>query len=198
MKKLLLKEHFHSKNLFKEMEVLTDTEVKQIYKGLEWTTKNCPNAVVIGGIALVHYLSSSRTLTPDLDFIVDSISSLKNKLLDQNITFRGLQGDNGDVGITVPEFNTDFLSINAGNTAINKLILKTAKKTKIGGYTIKIILPELLAIMKIELGREKDINDGLLLITSKVLNKEIYLEIIHKLKNYLNDYESLLSYAELI
>ena len=52
--------------------------------------------------------------------------------------------------------------------------------------------------MKIELGRDKDVEDGLALITSKTLNKEVYLTAVRGLKNYISDYESLLSYAEII
>jgi hypothetical protein len=52
--------------------------------------------------------------------------------------------------------------------------------------------------MKFELGRDKDTDDGFALLTSGKLNKDTYIEIVTGLKNYLEEYESLLSYAELI
>ena len=133
-----------------------------------------------------------------MDFLVGDILELKEKLESQNIRYNLIRGDVGAIGITVDEFNTDYLDINSGNIAINKLILKTYKIVMVGGYSVKIIIPELLAIMKIELGRDKDLDDGLTLITSKILNKEVYIKLVEGLKKYLRDYESLKSYAELI
>ena len=133
-----------------------------------------------------------------LDFLVEDIDDLKSKLFDDSIYFSPIVGDKGSIGVTVETFNTDYLDINAGNAAINKLILKTYKTVKVGGYAVKMIIPELLAIMKIELGRNKDIEDGLSLITSKTLNKEVYLKLVNGLKKYLKDYESLISYVDIL
>jgi len=196
--KLLLTEHFESKNLLKEFNLLKDEEIKQIYLGLKWTSGNCLQTVVIGGVAIVSYFKESRALTPDLDFLVHDLEKLKVKLDNDGILYKELKGSNGIIGINVPKFNTDYLTKDVGNKTINKLIIKTSRKTLIGGYDVQIIIPELLAIMKLELGRDKDINDGLKLINSGVLNKELYLEILNKLKPNLIDYEAFLSYAILI
>jgi len=197
MRKPLIEE-FSSSNLFEKMSLLTEAQINEIYKGIEWTVKNYPSAVIIGGTAVVHYLKQSRNITPDLDFLVDDISELQKTLQNDGVSYSSIKGDKGDIGITVKEFNTDYLSVNSGNSSINKLVLKLCKKANIGGYSVNIIYPpELLAIMKIELGRNKDVDDGLALITSKTLNKDIYLKIVNGLKSHLNDYESLVSYADI-
>jgi len=194
----ILKEEFGSVNLYEKMSLLSESQVNEIYKGIEWTIKNYYSAVIIGGTAVVYYLTKGRSLTPDIDFLVEDIDDLKSKLFDDSIYFSPIVGDKGSIGVTVETFNTDYLDINAGNAAINKLILKTYKTVKVGGYAVKMIIPELLAIMKIELGRNKDIEDGLSLITSKTLNKEVYLKLVNGLKKYLKDYESLISYVDIL
>ena len=68
----------------------------------------------------------------------------------------------------------------------------------IGGVNVKIINPELLAIMKLELGRDRDIEDGLSLLNSGKLNKDKYLEYLNELKHSLSDYESIYSYKNFI
>lgn len=55
------------------------------------------------------------------------------------------------LGITVPKFNIDFLDSNVGNRSLNKLILGLKTATNIGGVTVLIIVPELLAILKLDL-----------------------------------------------
>jgi hypothetical protein len=107
-------------------------------------------------------------------------------------------GNNTNLGITVPSFNIDFIDSNKGNKSLNKIILKLKITTVIGGITVPIIRPELLAIMKLELGRTKDIEDGFELLKSSKINKEKYLKILNTLKNNLNDYESLESYSAMI
>ena len=197
--KKLIKEEYGSSNLFDKLSLLTENQVSEIIKGLEWTTKNIPDAVLVGGTALVHYLSNSRDLTPDIDFLIPDMQRLKSKLDNENFLYRPLIGVNGNMGITVNDFNTDYLDVNSsGNAVINKLILKTNKIAKIAGHNVKIVIPELLAIMKIELGRDKDTKDGLSLITSGILNKEVYLKLVNGLKNYLSDYSFLLSYGEML
>jgi predicted nucleotidyltransferase len=194
-----LRENYSSPNLFEKVNILTEEEIKKLAKGIEWTLKYYPSAVLVGGTALVHYLPSSRDLTPDIDFLVDNISILKNIADNQDILYRPLRDSyNNVMGITVDEFNTDYLDGNVNNPAVNKLILSIYNLATIGGFTVRIINPELLAIMKLELGREKDINDGFALIQSGILNKENYLKYLNMLKNNLQDYESLLSYTEMV
>ncbi len=61
-----------------------------------------------------------------------------------------------------------------------------------------MINPELLTIVKLDLGRTKDLNDGFALLQSHKLNKEKYLQIANGMKSALNDYESIIGYAEMI
>jgi hypothetical protein len=199
MKKFLLKENFDSKNLFNKVSILTEDQVNRISSGLDWTVKNVPDAVIIGGTALVHYLNGGRDLTPDLDFMVNNLPMVKAKLDNDDILYKALRGGNiGLLGITVDNFNTDYLDSNIGNTALNKMIMNTSRSARIGGSMVRIISPELLAIMKVELGRDKDLNDGLALIQSGRLDKREYVRDVTTLKNNLQDYESIASYAQLL
>ena len=192
-----LRENFESENLFKKINLLNEEEIVKINKGLEWTARNAPNAVLIGGTATIHYISNARELTPDIDFIVGDIDSIKTKLSVDSIKYQPLNVGY-TLGVTVPLFNTDYLDASVGNVKLNKLILSTANTALIGGIKVKIINPELLSIMKLELGREKDINDGLSLLTSGKLGKRKYVEYLQALKDTLNDYESLYSYRNFI
>jgi len=198
MKKFLIKENYTSNNLYVEIGKLNENEIREISKGIKWTLNNYPTAVLIGGTALVSYLSGGRDLTPDIDFMINDVTKLKNLLDDQDILYKPLRDNNNNIiGINVDEFNVDFLDANSNNLALNKLILSTYRQTIIGGGLVKIINPELLTIMKLELGRDKDIKDGFALIQSGVLNKENYLKYLKMLKNTLFDYESLVSYIEM-
>lgn len=192
-----LRENFESENLFKKINLLNEEEIVKINKGLEWTARNAPNAVLIGGTATIHYISNARELTPDIDFIVGDIDSIKTKLSVDSIKYQPLNVGY-TLGITVPLFNTDYLDASVGNIKLNRLILSTSNTALIGGIKVKIINPELLSIMKLELGREKDINDGLSLLTSGKLDKRKYVEYLQALKDTLNDYESLYSYRNFI
>ena len=66
------------------------------------------------------------------------------------------------------------------------------------GNSIDIVSPELLAILKLDLGRTKDINDGFALLMSGNVDRDIYISYAKKLKNTLNDYESIIGYCDLI
>lgn len=192
-----LRENFESENLFNKINLLNEEEIVKINKGLEWTANNASNAVLIGGTATIHYISNARELTPDIDFMVGDVDSIKTKLSLNSIKYQPLNV--GYVlGVTVPIFNTDYLDASVGNSKLNRLILSTANTALIGGIRLKIINPELLSIMKLELGREKDINDGLSLLTSGKLDKGKYVEYLRMLKGTLNDYESLYSYRNFI
>ena len=199
MHPFLLKENYTSKNLYNKVIKLTENQVQKISNGLDWVVKYHPSAVLVGGTALVHYLSGGRDLTPDIDFIVGDMSKLKSLLDDQDILYRPLRDDNNNaIGITVNKFNTDFLDASMNSRELNKLILQSSNIAKIGGYNVKIVSPELLAIMKLELGRDKDIKDGFNLITSGLLNKNEYVNLTTHLKKYLQDYASIANYADMI
>jgi predicted nucleotidyltransferase len=197
--KFLIKEGFDSINLFDKVSLLNERQIAKISLGIEWTFNNYPSAVLIGGTALIHYVENSRDLTPDIDFMIDDISDLKLILEENDVQFGDLKSGNiGLLGINVDEFNVDYLDSNMGNVALNKLVLKTFKIANIGGFQVKIINPELLAIMKTELGRDKDLNDAFALLASGKLNKDYYLRLANSLKNHLSDYESIVSYVEMI
>ncbi len=196
--KLTLKEGFTSSNLHRKISILEISTLKSMSEGMSWVKDNI-NGVLVGGTAVVNYLQSGRELTPDVDYLVSNINDVKKKLTDANISFTPLKSSNGStLGITVSKFNIDFLDPNVGNKSLNALILKTKKQTSIGGISVDIIIPELLAILKLELGRRKDINDGFELLQSGSVNKDLYTKLVESLKKYLNDYESLISYKDLI
>jgi predicted nucleotidyltransferase len=198
MNKFLLKENFSSINLYNKLALLTECETSKIYLGIEWIIENYPEAVIIGGTAVVNFLDGGRDLTPDLDIMVDSIDVVKQRLDKDNTQYKIISVGGGNLGITVDKFNADFLDSNAGNIYLNKLVLKTFKTTIIGGKKLRVITPELLTILKIELGRDKDIDDGLALIASKKLNKEIYLQFVNDFENKLHEYQALISYTKII
>lgn len=199
MKHLYEIKNYDSPHLFEQILFLSEEQIKSIERGLRWTINNVPSAVLIGGTAVVHYLNGGRDLTPDIDFLVSNIDEIKEKLNEQNIKYSELSSGNLDMlGINVSPFNTDFLAANQVNPTLNNLILKTPKTAKIGGYNVKIVNPELLTIMKLELGRDKDTDDAFNLITSGGVEREKYLEYANTLKNTLNDYESIINYADMI
>jgi hypothetical protein len=198
MKKRLIKENFSTENLYNKFNLLSEAEVKRITLGMDWTNKNYPEGIIIGGTATVFYLHGGRDLTPDLDYLVGSVNYIKTMLDKDKIGYSPIKSSSGNIGITVPNFNVDYLDANTGNVTLNKLILNNYVTGNINGRNCKIVVPELLTIMKIELGRDKDTTDGLALITSKKLDKTKYLKFVNMLKNNLNEYESLISYAEMI
>jgi len=197
--KKLIKENFSSENLFEKFNLLTESEINRITLGIDWTNKNYPEAVIIGGTALIYYLSSSRDLTPDLDYMVGNITYIKTMLDKNKIQYSTINsGTNSNLGISVEKFNTDYLDSNIGNVALNKLILKNYNEGLINGKKCKIVVPELLTIMKFEISRNKDQDDSFALLASGKLNKNKYLNFLSQLKNTLNEYEALVSYAEMI
>jgi hypothetical protein len=198
MKKTLIKEDFSTENLYNKFNLLTEAEVKRITLGIDWTLKNYPEAVIIGGSSVVYYLNGGRDLTPDLDYMIGNINYIKTMLDKDKINYSPIKSSSGNIGITASQFNIDYLDANTGNVTLNKLILNNYITGNINGRNCKIVIPELLTIMKIELGRDKDTTDGLALITSKKLDKIKYLKFVNMLKNNLNEYESLISYAEMI
>lgn len=199
MKNMLLKENYSSQNLFEKVNLLTEEQINAISKGLEWTVNNLPSAVLVGGTATVHYITGARDLTPDLDFMVHDIGNVKTKLSFSDIPFKELHaGYEYSLGITVDSFNTDYLDSGVGNTQLNKLILQNPVKGMVGGREVNIISPELLAIMKLNLGREKDINDGFALLSSGKVNREKFKSYLYQLKDSLQDYEAIEMYKNMI
>lgn len=196
---LLNEELFTSKNLCEKICLLEISTIENMSIGMDWVHQNNINLALVGGTAVVNYLKSGRDLTPDVDYLVDNINDVKKKLNTDNIKFSDLKSHNGGtLGITVPKFNIDFLDSNVGNKLLNKMILMTKTKTNIGGVSVPIIIPELLTILKLDLGRTKDINDGFALLMSGKVKKNDYIKLVNGLKNSLSDYESLIGYADMI
>ncbi len=196
---LSIKEGFASKHLYEKISILETSTIKNIERGMQWVHNFIDDAVLIGGTSVVNYLKEGRDLTPDVDFLVKDISNLENKLNTAKLRFSFLRDSNGrNIGITVPEFNIDFLDAKAGNTSLHQLILKTFNLIMIGGTNLKICNPELLVIMKFEVGREKDLNDGFKILKAGVINKLTYLNYVNLLKNDLMEYESIKTYVELV
>ncbi len=195
---LLERSGYDSETLFNEINIQESDVLDKIQTGLTWLQDNHVNCVLIGGTAVAHYLPTARTLTPDFDFLTPNFNQLKSLLSEQSIPAAPLASTNAEeLGITVPEFNTDFLDINSGNKAINKYVIKTAITGNIGGVSLKIVSPEALVIMKFALGRDKDDNDAFALLQSGVVSKLGYLEALQDLKSNV-DYLTLQGYSKLI
>lgn len=203
---LLLKEGYTSQNLFEKINLLEISTINAFNDGMNWVKDNNINATLVGGTAVINYLGSktsansiNRVLTPDVDYLVDDLTLLKNKLKKDDIKYTDLISNSGtNIGITVPKFNIDFLDSINDSKQLGKLALKSALTTNIGGNSINIISPELLSIVKLDLGRTKDLNDGFALLQSGKLNKDKYIKLANGMKSILNDYNSIISYAEMI
>lgn len=186
---------FTSSNLQQKLELLTPTQLTEIKRGFQWISNHLSNCMVLGGVAVVSYVNGERFLTPDLDIMVSDISLVQQKLDAQNLKYTHLTND---LGITVNEFNLDILNAKTDNIALNKLTLKTPNQHLIYDENYNIIQPELLTILKLELGREKDLEDGFMLLQSGSLNRSLYMDYLEQLKDHLSEYQSLKSYAILI
>ena len=199
MNNLLIKDNHSSLNLYEKLGLLTEEQLRTIEKGLNWTVHNIPDAVLVGGTATVYYLAGGRDLTPDLDFMVNDTNSMSGKLSGSNISYQSLfVGNDYDLGITVRNFNTDYLDAEKGNRELNRMIFENPGESNLGSYRVKIIQPELLAIMKLNLGRERDINDGFALLVSGKCNASKFREYMSELKGSLEDYDSIIQYQNLI
>lgn len=199
MKNLLLKENYTSQNLWEKINLLNEDQKINMSQGLEWTINNVPSAVLVGGTAVVHYIKTARDLTPDLDFMVRDIESVKSKLENEGINYGDLNpGLERPLGITVDDLNTDYLDPQIGNSELNNLILSTPIKANVGGHQVNIVNPELLAINKFESGRDKDVHDALALLRSGHVDKENYKKYLQQLRTTLQDYDSMIMYTNFI
>jgi hypothetical protein len=189
---ILVNSGFDSLHLYENFRVLGSQALDQLAGGLNWMIENEPAGVLIGGTAVVSYLDGGRMLTPDIDFMVRDIDKIKSLLEETGLRFDPLIDD---LGITVAALNIDILSSGSGNPALNELIMKTPLVQKIGGVGVRVINPELLFIMKMELGRDKDTDDAMLLLQSGVLRKSKFLGYMSDMGSNLNDPESLQIYS---
>ena len=189
---LLVNSGFDSLYLYENFRVLGSQALDQLAGGLNWMIENEPGGVLIGGTAVVSYLDGGRMLTPDIDFMVRDIDKIKSLLEETGLRFDPLIDD---LGITVAALNIDILSSGSGNLALNDLIMRKPVLQNIGGVGVRVINPELLFIMKMELGRDKDTDDAMLLLQSGVLRKSKFLGYMSDMGSNLNDPESLQIYS---
>lgn len=187
-------DEYSSLHLYNELRRLDDNETKRLLDGLLWVNQNIPSAILIGGTAIVNFLPN-RTLTPDFDFMVKDIESVKETLYEHGLTYSKLSNE---IGITVEKFNVDIINSQKGITQLNNLILKDFAEGIINGLNAKIVKPELLCILKLELGRDQDLIDAFLLLNSKVMYRFTFEKYVLQLKDHLNDYESMILYGDLI
>ncbi len=192
---LLGRSGFDSLHLYENFKVLDRKVVEQLAGGFDWIIENEPDAVLIGGTAVVSYLNSGRALTPDIDFMVSDIDRIVPLLEDAALRVTPLIDG---LGITVDELNVDILSSASGNAALNDLIMRTPVFQNIGGVGIKVINPELLFTMKMELGRDKDTDDAMLLLQQGILRKDRFLDYLSQVDDSLGDPGTLRVYSEMM
>lgn len=195
------RENFDSLNLYEKFMLLEGRAAEQVADGIHWVVENGIDAVLVGGTAVVHYLSGGRTLTPDADFLCADFDAVKAKLEESNARFEDVVDVSGRViGVTDIDRNTDFLNpaVAHGNRALNRAILATPLEAKVAGVTVKIVNPELLAILKLDLGREKDVADGFALLASGKLSRDRYDHFVDALRHSLSDGQAIAAYSDLI
>jgi hypothetical protein len=190
---------YDSERLFNEIQTIQPELINKLERGLQWIKDNNLHCVVVGGTAVVQYVKGARDLTPDIDFLVADFTNLVNAAKRDELTVSpiALIVDPAD-GITIQEFDMDFMDARTGNVEFHKYLIQTARQARIGGATLNIASPEALAIMKFSLGRDKDDSDAFLLLQSGKINKEAYLKAISDLSGSLKDEDSLKMYAQMI
>ena len=189
---------FDSANLFREMSTLAPSIVNKLQMGLQWIKTHNISAVIIGGAAVAHYVQGARPLTPDVDFMTMNMADVQAKLRQDGIQFAPLAEIGAFTGIQVPQFDADFLDGTSGTPLIIRYIFQTARNERIGGATFPIISPELLAIVKFNIGRDKDDKDAFMLLQNGRLNKELYLKAVKDLRSELQDAQSVKMYSQMI
>lgn len=167
---LLCEALFDSKTLFKEMAILNPGAIQKTQNAFQFVQQHGIQAVLIGGMAVSHW-STDRTLTPDVDFLTPDLNQVKQILQQNNMQSSVLASSGAYGGIMVPQLDADFLDANQGNAAFNQYVLNTAVSTRIGGVMFKIIDPNVLTIMKFDLGRAKDTEDAFKLMQGGNVNK---------------------------
>ncbi len=193
---LLCEALFDSKTLFKEMALLNPNAIQKTQNAFEFVQQHGINAVLIGGMAVAHW-SHDRALTPDVDFLVPDLNSVKQVLQAQNYPSQPLASTGAYGGIMVPQLDADFLDANQGNTAFNQYVLKTAVSSRIGGVQFRVIDPNVLTIMKFDLGRSKDTDDAFKLLQGGQVNKAAIKQHLLQVKNMLvnDDIKTIWSYV---
>lgn len=162
----LIESSFDSTTLLREMAIQSPSALNKIHKAFAFVTDNNlqDECVLVGGMAVAHW--TSRTITPDVDFLCRNINAVKAALSKDGIDFSAVTfanlGTTG--GFTVPSFDADFLDPAGSNLPVNMNILDSAAPSTIAGMTIMVADPAALAIQKFVTGRTKDLDDGFKLL----------------------------------
>ena len=174
---------YDSLNLHKQVGLLTEAEQRLLQAALQFVVRNKLPVVVIGGVAVVSYISSARDLTPDVDFLTDDLNTIKASLDQNGMQYRPLASFmvNGVQvgGIQVPDINADFLFANAG---INRYIMKSAELRRFGGVQLPFATAEVLAIQKFVTARARDSDDAFLLLQSGRLDQKKFLTHVKRME----------------
>ncbi len=179
------------------ISLLTQEQQKLITDGVRYTANYFSEAILIGGCAVVAYINDFRELTPDLDFLID-LEIVKDRFTLENIISNPLINSKGEtIGLSNRGF-TDYIDSKSGNKKLNDLIISECDTLHLMGHKLRIINPELLTILKLELSRNKDLNDAFLLVGSRCLSRNLYLKYLSVLRYDLSDYQSLLSYSKML
>ena len=176
---------FDSETLFHEMAVQSLTAQTKIKNAFDFVNKHKLGCVLVGGMAVAHYVS--RAITPDVDFMCPNIQMVEQALSQDGFTHSPLilprELESG--GISCHELDADFLDVSVGNPGLNRYVLQTATSAMIGGYNIPIIDPAVLTIIKFANGREKDLDDAFKL--SKVIDKASLKSHLKAVKRFLHE-----------
>jgi len=181
----LKKANFDSATLLREMAIQSPSALNKIHKAFAFVTDNNlqDKLVLVGGMAVAHW--TSRTITPDVDFLCGNINAVKAMLSKDGIDFSSVTFANLSTtgGFTVPSFDADFLDPAGSNLPVNMNILDSAAPSIIAGMIILVADPAALAIQKFVTGRTKDLDDGFKLLA--VCDKTKLKTMLKKLKNEL-------------
>lgn len=150
-------------------------------------------------MAVAHW--TSRTITPDVDFLCKNIGAVKAALSKEDIGFSPITFANlgTEGGFTAALFNADFLDPEASNSAVNMNIFDSAVPSLIAGMTILVANPAALGIQKFLTGRTKDLDDGFKLLS--VCDKLKLKVMLKKLARFLPEEMSakeIWNYAKLL
>lgn len=178
---------------------MSPTDVRKMEEGLQWVLDKEIPVVIIGGFAVVHYLATPRTLTPDLDFMVLDLGLLIAKLDAHNQAYKFMMRDKTEIiGIAVKKFNIDFLTASNMPGKYLERVFVTPHQGLIGVAILNIISPEYLVLNKLVSGRDKDDRDAFLLLQSGIVIKDKFKEMIHSFRKELNKADTYMLYAEMI
>ena len=205
--------YFDSQHLFDEIQRLEEMSlanpqhssyVQRYSSALEWFLKNQVHAILVGGAAVVNWMNGGRNLDQtDMDFMVADLNAVKQKLREDGIEWKPLAGEEGRYGgVNIPEFDADILDAKAGATQLNMFALSPQghKMQQVGSSVqFPVIEPHILAIMKLNNQRDKDMDDAFkLMMQPGLLNRDQWRNTVKAVRQSLQDAESIMSYKDMI